>query len=108
MDKQLPKSEEEQIVKLAYGIEGVLGVHDLRTRQSGNTKFIQLHLELEDDLSLCDAHLKVDELEGKLESIFSEVDIIIHPDPISVVPAEKENHKLHFETQPNFVSKGSE
>ena len=108
MDKQLPKSEEEQIVKIAYSIEGVLGVHDLRTRQSGNTKFIQLHLELENDLSLCDAHIKVDKLEAELERIFPEVDILIHPDPISVVPIEKLNDKLHFESKPIYTSKDSQ
>ena len=105
MDKQLPKSEEEQIVKMAYHIDGVLGVHDLRTRQSGNTKFIQLHLELADDLNLLEAHSKADKLEEELGKVFPQVDILIHPDPISIVPIEKKNHKLHFETQPIYVSK---
>ena len=104
MDKQLPKSEEEQIVKLAYRIEGVLGVHDLRTRQSGNTKFIQLHLELDDDQSLYDAHAKADQLEVALEHVFPIVDILIHLDPVSIVPIEKENNKLFFETKP--ISEG--
>lgn len=107
MDKQLPKSEEEMIVKMAYRIKGVLGVHDLRTRQSGNTKFIQLHLELEDHLSLYDAHVKADKLEAELENAFSQVDILIHLDPISIVPIEKQNDKLHFETKPIYVSKDS-
>lgn len=105
MDKQLPKSEEEQILKIAYGIEGVLGVHDLRTRQSGNTKFIQLHLELEDEMNLYDAHSKVDKLEAELGNVFSEVDIITHLDPTSVVPFEKNNKKLYFESQSVDASK---
>ena len=108
MDKQLPKSEEEQIIKMAYHIEGVLGVHDLRTRQSGNTKFIQLHLELDDNLSLYEAHNKADKLEAALEQVFPQVDILIHLDPLSVVPLEKKNHKLHFETKPLNVSKDSQ
>ena len=108
MDKQLPKSEEEQIIKMAYHIEGVLGVHDLRTRQSGNTKFIQLHLELDDNLSLYEAHNKADKLEAELEQVFPQVDILIHLDPLSVVPLEKKNHKLHFETKPLNVSKDSQ
>jgi len=114
MDKQLPKSEVEQIikvaysiegVKVAYSIEGVRGVHDLRTRQSGDTKFIQLHLELDDDddQSLYEAHAKADLLESGLEKLFPRSDILIHLDPLSVVPIEKQNHKLQFETKPlNF------
>ncbi len=108
MDKQLPKTEEEQIVKMAYHIEGVRGVHDLRTRQSGNTKFIQLHLELDDDQSLYEAHAKADSLEAVLEKQFPQSDILIHLDPLSVVPLEKKNHKLQFETQPFNVSKDTQ
>jgi ferrous-iron efflux pump FieF len=88
MDKQLPPSEEELIIKVAYKITDVLGVHDLRTRQSGNTKFIQLHLELDDNQSLFEAHEKADKLEAALEKHFPHADILIHLDPISTVPAE--------------------
>lgn len=103
MDKQLPKTEVEQIIKVAYSIEGVRGVHDLRTRQSGDTKFIQLHLELDDDQSLYEAHAKADILERCLEKYFPLSDILIHLDPLSAVLIEKQNHKLQFETKPlNF------
>jgi len=108
MDKQLPKSEEQQIVKVACELDGVIGVHDLRTRQSGNTKFIQLHLELADELNLMEAHRKVELLEDELEKLFSDVDIIIHPDPISVVPKEKIHYKVDTETHTIFVAKENE
>ena len=105
MDKQLPKSEEEQIIKAAYDIDGIHGVHDLRTRQSGNTKFIQLHLELDDKQTLLAAHAKADKLEDALETLFPCSDILIHLDPLSVVPIEKQNNKLHFETELTDVIK---
>ena len=88
MDKQLPKSDQELIIKTAYQVEGTRGVHDLRTRQSGNTKFIQLHLELDDDQSLFEAHEKADILEAELEKHFPHADILIHLDPQSIVPIE--------------------
>lgn len=98
MDKQLPKSDQELIIKAAYKVDGVRGVHDLRTRQSGNTKFIQLHLELDDDQTLLEAHEKADLLEEELEIKFPHADILIHLDPLSVVPVEmqqfKDDHKL--------------
>jgi len=101
MDKQLPKSDQEKIVKMAYRIEGVRGVHDLRTRQSGNTKFIQLHLELDDDQSLYHAHNKADKLEVVLNEIFPHADILIHLDPLSVVPLEKQTNKIQFAIEPD-------
>lgn len=88
MDKQLPSSEEELIIKAAYKIKDVRGVHDLRTRQSGNTKFIQLHLELDDNQTLFEAHEKADMLDAELEKHFPNADILIHLDPLSTVPAE--------------------
>lgn len=100
MDKQLPKSEEEKIIKIVYHVNGVHGVHDLRTRESGNTKFIQFHLELDDDLSLLVAHEKADQVEERLILEFPTADIIIHLDPLSIVSIEKRNKKLHFECQP--------
>lgn len=85
LDHQLPPEEEEKILTLASGVAGVHGVHDLRTRQAGVTRFIQLHLELDDELPLKDAHLIADEVEDRLEVVFPGADILIHQDPVSVV-----------------------
>lgn len=100
MDKNLSKKEEEQIIKIAYSVKGVRGVHDLRTRSSGNVKFIQLHLELDDEQSLLSAHKISDEVDEALLSTFPNSDILIHLDPVSVVPIEREKNKIKFETPP--------
>jgi len=91
MDKKLPQDDEERILDIAYNLQGVHGVHGLRTRSSGHTKFIQLHLELDDDQTLLAAHEKADELEFVLKETFPDADVLIHLDPISVVQAEQEN-----------------
>nr|WP_309484725.1 cation transporter dimerization domain-containing protein [Candidatus Pantoea persica] len=70
---------------------GIEGVHDLRTCQSGPTKFIQLHLELDDDLPLVQAHHVADQVEKALEGRFPCSDVIIHQDPCSVGPLEQQN-----------------
>ncbi|MGB5444412.1 MAG: cation diffusion facilitator family transporter [Psychromonas sp.] len=106
MDKQLPESDEDKILKIAYDVHGVRGVHDLRTRQSGNTKFIQLHLELDDSQSLLEAHKKADRVEDALELAFPHTDILIHLDPLSAVKKEKLNDKLQFETSPDNYIEG--
>ncbi|WP_028025859.1 CDF family cation-efflux transporter FieF [Enterovibrio calviensis] len=85
LDHQLPVEDQEKIMLLASTVSGVEGVHDLRTRQAGATRFIQLHLELDDDLRLVDAHVIADEVEDRLEIAFPGADILIHQDPISVV-----------------------
>ncbi|MFD2177043.1 CDF family cation-efflux transporter FieF [Veronia pacifica] len=84
LDHELPDNEKLTIMEIAGGTDGVEGVHDLRTRQSGPTKFIQLHLELDRALKLSDAHQISDEVESALLSAFTDADIIIHQDPVTI------------------------
>nr|WP_084228249.1 cation diffusion facilitator family transporter [Pseudoalteromonas byunsanensis] len=85
MDKELPDEEKAEIVLLASSHEEVFGVHDLRTRQSGKVKFIQLHLELDDDMPLMRAHAVSDEVVAMIQQAFEgELDILIHQDPVSL------------------------
>ena len=97
MDKQLPKEDEDLVLKIASEIDGIHGIHGLRTRSSGYVKFIQLHLELDDEKTLLAAHDKSDELELALLKAFPEADILIHLDPISAV-AEEHRNKINLET----------
>ncbi|HHL32585.1 MAG TPA: cation diffusion facilitator family transporter, partial [Oceanospirillales bacterium] len=46
MDKKLDEETEDLIVRTIMNSKDVIGLHDLRTRQSGKNKFIQFHLEL--------------------------------------------------------------
>ena len=98
--KDYEAATDHNMQKMAYHVDGVRGVHDLRTRQSGNTEFIQLHLELDDDQSLYEAHYKADILEAELDKLFPQSDILIHLDPLSIVALEKKNNKLQFESKP--------
>lgn len=89
LDRQLPEEEVDAIHLACVSVEGVLGAHDLRTRMSGPVRFIQVHIELDDHLPLLDAHRISDQVEKKLDNLFPYSDVLIHQDPISVVPAAK-------------------
>jgi ferrous-iron efflux pump FieF len=52
MDRELPDRERDNIMRIANAHAEVHGLHDLRSRRSGVDTFIQLHLELDDDLKL--------------------------------------------------------
>ncbi|WP_392566453.1 cation diffusion facilitator family transporter [Utexia brackfieldae] len=88
LDRALPDEEIRQILQIACEFPQVKGVHDIRTRQSGKTKFIQIHLELADDMPLIQAHSIADKVEKALQQVFVDADIIIHQDPVSVVEHE--------------------
>jgi len=85
MDKELSNGEEQKIIAIAQNTPLVKGVHGVRTRQSGGTVFIQLHLELDDNLTLLDAHDVSDNVEASLEDVYPYSDILIHLDPVSVM-----------------------
>ncbi|MFH8132661.1 CDF family cation-efflux transporter FieF [Pantoea osteomyelitidis] len=102
LDRALPEQERQSIMAIVDNWPGVQGWHDLRTRQSGPTKFIQLHLELDDQLPLVQAHQVADDVEQALRQRFPGSDVIIHQDPCSVVEAERQ-HFLQFDTD-NAVS----
>lgn len=93
LDRKLPDSELRAIRETSLQVEGVLGVHQLRTRISGPTRFIQLHLELEDQMPLLEAHRISDEVEKKLLELFPDSDVLIHQDPYSVVLGAEKKQK---------------
>ena len=90
IDRELPDADRARIKALALGHDGVFGIHDLRTRQSGQTIFIQLHLELDQSLSLKQTHDVADEVEALIGKEFPNADVIIHQDPVKVDPTPAE------------------
>lgn len=88
LDRALPDSDNAKIAVIIAAYPDVRGFHDLKTRQAGPLKFIQLHLELDDDMPLIQAHAIADSVEKRISEEFSPATVIIHQDPISVVPIE--------------------
>jgi len=82
LDHHLSPEAEAEIARLAREHKMILGVHDIRTRRSGQTRIVQLHLEMAGDLSLAEAHQATKEVELRIQSIIPHADIIIHQDPV--------------------------
>jgi ferrous-iron efflux pump FieF len=81
MDRELPDDVKAQIFTTALAPPEVQGVHEMRTRQSGHTKFVQLHLELNEHMSLKQAHAIADEVEANIMAFLPGAEVIIHQDP---------------------------
>jgi len=90
MDKELSVDERQQIVDIVCAHPKALGMHDLRTRKSGVTYFIQLHLELDDNLTLYRAHAISDAVEARILKAYPNVEVIIHEDPASLMEEQPE------------------
>ena len=84
MDREFPDDERDLIKSTVLSHPDVLDIHDLRTRKSGYTSFIQFHLDLKNDISLYKAHEISDQVEADILKIFPGSDVIIHQDPEGV------------------------
>ena len=84
MDRELPDDERERIRDIALSHPEVAAAHDLRTRVAGPTAFIQIHIEMDGDISLVRAHEISDQVEARLRAAYPHAEIIIHQDPEGV------------------------
>lgn len=97
MDHELADEEVEQIKKIVFQNEKTKGMHELRTRLSGQKRFIQFHLELDDDLPLIEAHGIGEAIEMEIIKAMSPCEVFIHHDPSSVVCKELSKNEVALE-----------
>lgn len=82
MDHELPVEVRTKALEAARAVPGVVGVHDLKTRESGQHWFMQLHVELPGDLSLEEAHTLGEEVRLAIQNIYPQADVLVHKDPV--------------------------
>ena len=82
LDRELDADTKLKIVQALEKDPRINGFHDLRTRESGKTTFVQCHLELDGKLSLEEAHTIADAAEARVRALFDDVEVLIHQDPV--------------------------
>lgn len=96
MDRELPKSVHRRIETLACSASPhVFGMHELRTRQSGRTTVLELHLEIRADLSFEQAHEVTVQVQNAIEGELGDCIATIHADPFSHPGVPSENISPH-------------
>jgi len=81
MDHEFSTDDRDAICEIINNHPEVLGMHEMKTRRSGNKRFIQFHLEMDGTISLYDAHRISDEIENMIRLRFPLAEIFIHQDP---------------------------
>lgn len=83
LERSLPADVEEKILEIVNSAEGVSEPHNLRTRRIGNRCAIEMHLRMDGNVSLSEAHDKSTEIEHKLREEFGKDTYInIHLEPV--------------------------
>lgn len=86
LDREIPGDVREEVSAIVADHREALGFHDLRTRQSGRTQFIQLHVDMDQNLTLLQAHDLANSIEERIRAAYPAADVIIHQDPVAVGP----------------------
>jgi len=88
MDHEWPPEKKDRFLELMARQPDLRGVHDLRTRTSGNQDFVQFHVWIDPNMTVKDAHKVMDDIEARLHAEFPDVEILIHPDPEGLIDEE--------------------
>jgi ferrous-iron efflux pump FieF len=93
MDHELPAAMRQQIKGIVLAHPEVQGLHDLRTRESGGTQFIEFHVELDGGMSVRAAHEVTDAIEAELFAAFPAAEVILHQEPAGLAD-DRLDHRL--------------
>ena len=82
MDKGADPEMIADIEALASKWPGLHGFHDLKTRTAGSVVFVNLHIELDGNLTLTEAHDIGAGLRHAIMDAYPQADVMIHKDPV--------------------------
>ena len=88
MDREWPEADRQAFLDAAAEYEELRGLHDLRTRTSGNVRFVQFHVWVPAEWTVQQAHDRLDVVEEELQQKFPGTEILIHVDPEGQVDRE--------------------
>ena len=89
MDRSADPAVLAGIAEIARGWPGVRDFHDLKTRTAGSRVFVNLHIELDGDQTLRDAHAIGAGLRREIIRTYPQADVIIHKDVFDTDKARK-------------------
>ena len=83
MEQSLPDEVENKMLSMVSELPDVIRPHDLRTRRLGNHYAIELHIVMDGNITLHEAHQKASEVEQLLRNHYGEeTHVVVHVEPV--------------------------
>ena len=83
MEQSLPEEVENNIMDIVKSVPGVMEPHELCTRRIGNRYAIEMHVLMNGNMPLKEAHDKTSEIENLLKQSYGDdTHIVIHVEPL--------------------------
>ena len=84
-----PKGVSDKIVKSVGRMKGIEDCHAVRIRPSGASWFVDLHVTMDGDRTLNEAHAMTEKIEKKVQELLPESDVTVHVEPVGVAEPSK-------------------
>ena len=76
-----PAGLDKKVIQAVEKLPGVKNCHHVRVRSSGAKVFIDLHVLIDGNKTLHEAHRLTEEIERSIRDIVPEADVTVHPEP---------------------------
>ncbi len=81
LDMSLPQEERWIRRELTRKDLPIRGFHNLRTRKAGSTRFVEMHIVLDDHMSIQESHRISDRITTRIREHFPNTQVTIHEEP---------------------------
>jgi len=76
-----PSGIEGKIISAVEVLPGVTGCHNVRVRYSGPQLFVDIHVLVDGNQTLKEAHTLTEEIERTIQNLVPNADVTVHPEP---------------------------
>lgn len=87
IDQRLTEEEIARVDELLGGDPRLVSYHRMRSRRSGNMRYMDLHIVVPEEWSLVEAHRVADDLEKLISKEMAPAHVVIHVDPYDPMKA---------------------
>lgn len=98
LETSLPDEERKKMEEIISSTPGVEAFHHFRSRRNGNMKLADLHIKLNPNLTIVQAHDIATAVENRLKEAFDPITVNIHMEPYyesTAAKCEKVNSESH-------------
>ncbi len=81
LDQSLPAAEVAKIRRALEADDRVMGYHKLRTRRAGTQRHVDVHILVDDNLTISQAHAIGEDMERALQKTLPNLDAVVHVEP---------------------------
>jgi cation diffusion facilitator family transporter len=94
-----PRGLADKVEKVAAAVNGVVDAHAIRIRPSGAHTFIDMHITMDGNCTLNEAHAATEVIEKAIRALISPADVTVHVEPVNLVRIHPKSRKRNISSK---------